>query len=284
MLLFRDRKGRPIECESSDVRVQIENPDGSISDAEVTAQDGGKHSVSYTPSLPGQYLIHITIRSCLMNESPFVVTVPYESRDYENINRPQLVIGGPGGEVGQLKGAWGVAVDNSNRIVVCDRSNFRVQVFDSSGEFLLTFGKKGTDNGEFPGGPLSVAVSNDGTFFVTDWSGSLVQAFDSKGEFLTRLKIPAEDGAKVGKLSHVVVGNERVYVADSQNRYIYMFNGSGGYLSQFKVGCLDEDDGLQSKLYGIAINSRGKEELKEREREKKNSKYLNNTHPYRRVP
>lgn len=197
----------------------------------------------------------------MMNESPFVVTVPYASRDYEKVNHPQLVIGGPGGEPGQLKGARGVAVDKDNRIVVCDRNNFRVQVFDSSGEFLFTLGTKGTDNGEFPGGPLNVAVSNEGTFFVTDWSGDLVQAFDNKGEFLTRLKIPAEDDAKAGKLSHVVVGSERVYVTDSQNRYIYMFNIFGGYLSHFKVGCLDEDDGLQNKLYGIAINSRGKEQL-----------------------
>lgn len=225
----------------------------------MTAQKGGKHSVSYTPSVPGQYLVHVTIRSCLINESPFVVTVPYKSRDYENINHPQLVIGGPGGEAGQLKGARGVAVDKDNRIIVCDRNNFRVQVFDSSGELLFTFGEKGCDNGDFPGGPLSVAVSNDGTFFVTDWSGGLVQAFDSKGEFLTRLKIPAKDDVKGGKLCHVVVGNERVYVADSQNRYIYMFSSSGKYLSHFKVGCLDEDDGLQSKLYGIAVNSRGME-------------------------
>jgi len=200
-----------------------------------------------------------------MNESPFVVTVPYKSRDYENINHPQLVIGGPGGEVGQLKGARGVTVDKDNRIVVCDRNNFRVQVFNSSGEFLFTFGTKGTDNGEFPGGPLSVAVGNDGKFFVTDWSGGLVQTFDNKGEFLTRLKIPAENDAKAGKLSHVVVGNERVYIADFQNGYIYMFDSSGRYLSYFKVGCLDEDDGLQSKLYGIAVNSRGKKEIRETE-------------------
>ena len=197
-----------------------------------------------------------------MNESPFVVTVPYETRDYKNINHPQLVIGGPGGEAGQLRGARGVAADKDNRIIVCDRNNLRVQVFDSSGEFLFSFGTKGTDNGEFPGGPLNVAVSNDGKFFVTDWSGGLVQAFDSKGEFLTRLKVPAEDGEKGGKLCHVVVGNDQVYAADSENRYIYMFDSSGKYLSYFKVGCLDEEDGLQSKLYGIAINSRGKEEKK----------------------
>lgn len=259
MLLFRDRKGRPIECESSDVHVQIEAPDGTMNDADVTAQNGGKHRVTYTPSLPGQHRIHVTIRSCLMNESPFAVNVPYKTRDYENMNHPELTIGGPGGEPGQLKGARGVTVDINNRIVVCDRNNFRVQVFDSSGEFLFTFGKKGNGNGEFPGGPLSVAVSKDGTFFVSDWIGGLVQAFDSKGEFLTRFNLPGNDDAKCGKC-HVVVDHERVYVADCQNRYIYMFSCSGEHLSHFKVGCLDEDDGLQSKLYGIAINSRGKQQ------------------------
>ena len=259
--LFRDRKGRPIECKSCDVHVQIEFPDGTMNDAEITTQNGGKHSFSYTPSLPGQHLIHVTIRSCVLNESPFVVNVPNKTRDYENMNHPELVIGGPGGEPGQLKGARGITVDINNRITVCDRNNFRVQVFDSSGEFVFSFGKKGNGNGEFPGGPLSVAVSSDGAFFVSDWSGGLVQAFDSKGEFLTRLKIPENEETKCGKC-HVVVGHERVYVADCQNRYIYVFNSSGEYLSNFKIGCLDEDDGLQSKLYGIAVNSRGKQQQK----------------------
>ena len=259
MLHFRDRKGIPIVCENSDVRVQIEAPDGTLNEAEVTAQNGGKHSISYTPSASGQHLIHVSIRSCLMNESPFAVTVPHKTRDYENMNHPQLVIGGPGGEPGLLKGARGVTVDMDNRIVVCDRNNFRVQVFDASGEFLFAFGKKGSGDGEFPGGPLSVAVSNDGRFFVSDWSGTPVQAFDYKGKFLTRLKLPEEDDARRGKLCHVVVGQEEhVYVTDCQNRHIYVFNSSGEYLSHFKVGCLDQDDGLHSKLYGIAINSKGK--------------------------
>ena len=259
MFLSRDRKGRPITCESSDVIVQIQGPDESTVHAEVTAQNAGKHSVTYTPTVPGPHLIQVTIRGFPMSESPFAVYVPYETREYKEMKEPRLVIGSPGDEPGQLKGARGITVDKDNRIIVCDRNNFRVQLFDPSGEFLFSFGKKGENHGEFQGGPLSVAVSGEGNLFVSDWSGVSVQVFDSKGEYLTTLKPPAGDPENRGKLSHVVVDKEgRVYVADCDNRVIYVFNSSGECLSHFKVGCLDEDDGLQRKIYGIAINSRGK--------------------------
>lgn len=259
MFLFRDRKGRPITCESSDVIVQIQGPDESTVHAEVTAQNAGKHSVSYSPTVPGPHLIQVTIRGFPMSESPFAAYVPYETREYKEIKEPRLVIGSSGDEPGQLKGARGITVDKDNRIIVCDRNNFRVQLFDPSGEFLFSFGKKGENHGEFQGGPLSVAVSGEGNLFVSDWSGASVQVFDSKGEYLTTLKPPAGDPENRGKLSHVVVDKEgRVYVADCDNRVIYVFNSSGECLMNFKAGCLDEDDGLQRRIYGIAINSRGK--------------------------
>ena len=259
MFLFRDRKGRPITCESSDVIVQIQGPDESTVHAEVTAQNAGKHSVSYTPTIPGPHLIQVTVRDFPMSESPFAVYVPYETREYKEIKEPRLLIGSPGDEPGQLKGARGITVDKDNRIIVCDRNNFRVQVFGPSGEFLFSFGKRGENHGEFQGGPLSIAVNREGNLFVSDWSGTSVQVFDSKGEYLTTLKPPAGDPENRGKLSHVVVDKEgRVYVADCDNRVIYVFNSSGECLTHFKAGCLDEDDGLQRKIYGIAINSRGK--------------------------
>lgn len=126
MLFFRDRKGRFIECESFDVCVQIEVFDGSINDVEVIVQNGGKYSVSYILFFLGQYFIYVIIWSCMMNESLFVVIVLYELCDYENINYLQLVIGGFGGEVGQLKGVRGVVVDKGYRFVVCDWNNFCV--------------------------------------------------------------------------------------------------------------------------------------------------------------
>ena len=227
--------------------------------ADVTAQNAGKHIVCYTPSVPGLHLIQVTIRGFPVNGSPYAVHVPYKTREYKDIKEPRLVIGGPGEKPGQLKGARGVAVDDDNRIIVCDRNNFRVQVFDSSGEFLFSFGKKGGKTGEFQGGPLSIAVSKDGEMFVSDWGGASVQVFDSKGEYITMLKLPERGSENRGKLSHVVVDEEgRVYVADCDNIVIYVFNRSGEYLSHFKAGSLDEDDGLQRKIYGIAVSRKGK--------------------------
>ena len=39
--------------------------------------------------------------------------------------------------------------ENSDEIVVADCGNHRVQVFDSDGTFLRSFGHKGENDGEF---------------------------------------------------------------------------------------------------------------------------------------
>ena len=256
---FRDRKGKPIACENGDVNVQIQAPDDTIIVGDVIAQNAGRYSVTYSPSLPGLHLIQVTIRGFPVNESPFAVHVPCEAREYKDIREPTLVIGSSGEKPWQLKGARGIAVDKENRIIVCDSNNFRVQVFDSSGVFLFSFGKKGEGKGEFQGGPLSVAVNKDGKIYVCDSSRSSVLMFDSKGEYLGVLKPPEGVSQPAGRLNHVVVDAEgRVYVDDCENRVIYLFSSSAEYLSHFKVGTLDDDDGLQRKISGIAVNSKGK--------------------------
>lgn len=223
------------------------------------AQNAGRHSVTFSPSLPGLYLIHVTIRGFPVNESPYAVHVPCQAREYKDIKEQTLVIGSSGEKPGQLRGARGIAVDKENRIIVCDRNNFRVQVFDSSGLFLFSFGKKGDGKGEFLGGPINVAVSRDGKIFVCDWGRSSVLMFDSKGEYLGVLKPLDGVSQTAGRLNHVVVDDEgRVYVVDCENQVIYVFSSFAEYLSHFKVGTFDDDDGLQRKISGIAVNSKGK--------------------------
>ena len=215
--------------------------------------------MSYCPSIPGKHFIHVTIRGFPMKGSPFIVMVPHETRDYTNINEPQATVGWPGEKPGQLKGVRGIAVDRENRIIVCDRNNFRVQVFDASGRSLFTFGRKGDDSGEFSEGPSSVAVSNNGNIIVADCSGSSVQVFNSKGDFFTKLVPDQSSNGNFGKLCQLAADREgRVYVSDYQNRNIYVFTSSGEYLTRFSGGCLDESDGLLSKPGGIAVNSKGK--------------------------
>ena len=68
---------------------------------------------------------------------------------------------------GQLYNPSGVAVDSSGNVIVVDTENYRIQVFDSQGNFLRTIGNRGYDEGEFFS-PLGVAVSASGNFNSVD--------------------------------------------------------------------------------------------------------------------
>jgi tripartite motif-containing protein 71 len=61
-------------------------------------------------------------------------------RDYVTIGKPYCVFGQEGESEGDLCRPWGVACDKEGRIVVADRSNNRVQVFEADGTFRHRFG------------------------------------------------------------------------------------------------------------------------------------------------
>ena len=54
------------------------------------------------------------------------------------------------------------------RIIVADAGNNRIQIFDNKGSPLLTFGSKGSGEGQFDR-PWSVAVDEAGNFAVADF-------------------------------------------------------------------------------------------------------------------
>jgi len=60
-------------------------------------------------------------------------------------------------------------------VFVADRENYRVQMFDSSGNFLTKWGTHGSGNGQF-GLPEAVAINHSGDIYVGD-STSRVQKF-----------------------------------------------------------------------------------------------------------
>ena len=99
----------------------------------------------------------------------------------------------------------GVAVDASGNVYVADTDNNRTQKFDSSGSFLLTWGRDVIDGpttdfeicsmasqckiglaGAFGGEqnqPLGVATDSAGKVFVADTVNNRIQKFGSDGSF-----------------------------------------------------------------------------------------------------
>jgi len=110
---------------------------------------------------------------------------------------------------GEFCEPWGVAVGPDGAVVVADTWNHRVQVFNSEGEFLAKVGRFGQSGGTVTAAP--------GQFY-----GPRDVAVDAEG------RVYVSD-----------TGNKRVQVFDADLNYLYAFGGPG-----IVEGRLDEPVGL----------------------------------------
>ena len=103
-------------------------------------------------------------------------------------------------------------------------TNARVMKFDKNGNFLTSWGTKGTGPGQFQV-PHSIAIDRTGRVFVADKGNHRIQIFDQNGKFIvqwTQIRSP----------DHVMMSaNSRVWVADGvTNKFLkYALNGSLEY-------------------------------------------------------
>jgi hypothetical protein len=115
---------------------------------------------------------------------------PFYYSDTEQILRSddllgtnQITYGVGGGGVGQLYGAYGIALDSSRRIYVADTYNCRVVRIDNmSGANWTTYGGTcGSGQGQFSD-PQGIAVDATGRIYVMDTNNSrLVRIDDMNG-------------------------------------------------------------------------------------------------------
>lgn len=113
------------------------------------------------------------------------------------------------------------------RLYVNDTMNFRVQTFDLEGNHLSTFGSHGDGSGDFAQ-PKGVALDALGNVYVVDALFNRVQVFDGEGKFLLGF---GGTGGRIGRFwlpSGLFIADNRIYVADSYNRRIQVFEFLGG--------------------------------------------------------
>jgi len=134
--------------------------------------------------------------------------------------------GGKGDAPGQFNLPHGIALDAQGRVVVCDRTNSRLQIFDQHGKFLdqwkgpqlgRPYGVDATPDGHvfiIDGGEPSLRQTDRGKAVQLDLSGKVVDTFGS-------------DGAGPGQfqLGHdIAVGPDgAVYVAEGTGARVQKF-------------------------------------------------------------
>jgi len=70
-----------------------------------------------------------------------------------------------------------LSVNKAAHLMVCDRVNHRVQVFELNGTFMTQFGTKGSGIGELHN-PVSTVVFSDGRTVVTAFDNHCIQIFE----------------------------------------------------------------------------------------------------------
>lgn len=156
------------------------------------------------------------------------------------------------GEATKLQVPVHIAVDSQGDVYVTDRKLRALYVFDPDGRFLRKFPAP-----DDTWSPIGVAVDDDGTVFVTDVGDPAkhrVIVFDALGRQLAefgRTKEVKEARESVGSFyfpNAIALRDDLVFVADSNNRRVQVFDRSGAFKYLISTGGIAR---------GIAFDARG---------------------------
>ncbi|MCK4705258.1 MAG: 6-bladed beta-propeller [Gammaproteobacteria bacterium] len=119
-----------------------------------------------------------------------------------------------------------LALDN-DKLYVNDTMNFRIQTFALDGKYVSSFGKHGDASGYFSQ-PKGIGVDSKGHIYVVDAIFHRVQIFDNKGRYLMDFGNQGRGPGEFWLPSGLFIDQDKIYVADSYNRRVQVFQYVGG--------------------------------------------------------
>ena len=117
---------------------------------------------------------------------------------------------------------------NDDNILVADEVNNRIQQFNvQTGDFVKSFGKRGTRDGEFQN-PFSVCVDDEGRVMVAEYRNHRVQVLSQDGEPL--FKFGDSGPEKLNRPSECIYHENKVIVSDYDNNSVKFYDNTGRFL------------------------------------------------------
>jgi DNA-binding beta-propeller fold protein YncE len=146
----------------------------------------------------------------------------------------------------------GVAFDGSGNMYVTD--DFRVQVFDRSGNILRSWGSYGSGDGQF-GYNTSIAVAGNLVFvaepYVSDLGNGRIQVFDLTGQYLRKI---AAENFYPDAIATDSKGN--VYAVSTYGSVVLVFDSNGNVIRKF--GSSGTANGQLDYPSDITVDSAGR--------------------------
>jgi len=149
---------------------------------------------------------------------------------------PERTIGGKNGRgPGEFGFVTDVAQDSAGNYYVGEYGDFdRIQKFNPAGEFVLQWGSRGSDPGEFLR-PQGLAIDRRDWLWVADASNHRLQVFDVSTAVPTLIKILGSPGSEPGSFNYpfqiwIDEDNDWVWVCDMGNHRIQAFTSEGDFV------------------------------------------------------
>jgi tripartite motif-containing protein 71 len=133
--------------------------------------------------------------------------------------RAKKMFGKQGNSEGHFIWPIGVAVNTlNNQILVADSNNHRIQVFESDGKFVKSFGKKGKRDSQFDS-VSGIFIDQMSNIFVADRLNHRIQMFDRYCRFVR--SIGFGNGSSPGELNYpwgiCVSRLSEIFICDKEN-------------------------------------------------------------------
>jgi len=155
--------------------------------------------------------------------------------------------------------------DDGSKLYVVDIINQNIRVFNADGTPDSTIGGPGSMPGQMQGYPMGIAISPDNTKIFLHETGAdptynnRVHVFEPNGDFVaswTTGSVGSEQYINPGGITLSPDGS-KVFVADSNNNVVRIFDQSGNPSSPSQIGSPGSGDGELNQVTGIKVSPDG---------------------------
>ena len=232
VIITKDDNGDRCSRGGDQVSVQF----GGVNDTtQVMDNNDGSYMTSFVPQQAGKVKLSVFVNGQQIKGSPYSVMV----KDYTSVNNPIKIFNNNG----NMGSPWGIAFAKNGMWAITDCTNHCVSIFDCKDRLVRKVGSYGSGNGQFCY-PAGVTFDSDDHLYVADHANHRVQKFTIDCKYLLQF------GSSIKLLNYpkgLVSHKHKVYVADSDNKRVLVFQTDGKFHHTIESGQL-------SSPYDVTVN------------------------------
>ena len=177
---------------------------------------------------------------------------------WDKIGRLIKSVRGKGAQHGQFNSPRGVRISPAQEVLVCDRDNHRVQIFDLDLNYHRCIDLQNLEKElglKQKPRPNDLVYDTNKNFYIADYSNNCIHQFSPSESYLATFSQTTQ-GQLAGPECLAIDSSDHIYVTESQTHRVSVFRvPSGECIRAF--GCKGKSDGEFNFPMGIAVDQTG---------------------------